>query len=289
MFIYCYRYIYPVRISCQVLEVSPSGYYAFIKRQGTDIKPVELIVLIREIHRRSRYTYGSRRIMYQLRHSGLAIGRYKVRRLMRLAGISVRKRRRFRVTTHSNHQYPISPNLIQGSFQAERPNLVWVCDITYIKTIEGWLYLAVVMDLYSRKIVGWSLEKNMAVSMVKKALIMAIGRRKPGPGLIHHSDRGIQYTCDDYRRLLESHDMVSSMSRSGNCLDNAVAERFFRTLKSECLVNWCEMPAEEVKHDIVDYIEMFYNSERLHSYTGYLSPNDYEKLSMTLVRLSVFP
>ena len=166
--------------------------------------------------------------------------------------------------------------------------MVWVSDITYIKTAEGWLYLAVVMDLYSRKIVGWSLARNMAVEMVKKALIMVIGRRTPGPGLIHHSDRGIQYACDEYRRLLQSYGMVSSMSRSGNCLDNAVAERFFRTLKTECLVNWREMPAEEVKHDIVDYIEMFYNGERLHSYNGYFSPNDYEKLKKSLVGVSVF-
>jgi putative transposase len=139
------------------------------------------------------------------------------------------------------------------------------------------------MDLYSRKIVGWSLAKNMAVKMVKEALLMAIGRRKPDPGLIHHSDRGTQYACNEYRRLLQNYGMVSSMSRSGNCLDNAVAERFFRTLNSECLVNWRDMPAEEVKHDIVDYIEMFYNSERLYSYAGYLCPNDYEKLAVTLV------
>ena len=166
--------------------------------------------------------------------------------------------------------------------------MVWVSDITYIKTAEGWFYLAVVMDLYSRKIVGWSLARNMAVEMVKKALIMAIGRRAPGPGLIHHSDRGIQYACDEYRRLLQSYGMVSSMSRSGNCLDNAVAERFFRTLKTECLMSWREMPAEKVKHDIVDYIEMFYNGERLHSYNGYFSPNDYEKLKESLVGVSVF-
>ena len=202
---------------------------------------------------------------------------------MKLAGVRVRRKRKYRTTTRSDHHYPVSPNLVQGSFQAARPNLVWVADITYIKTLKGWLYLAVVMDLFSRKIVGWSLEKNVAVKMVKEALLMAIGRRKPAPGLIHHSDRGIQYACSEYRRLLKSHGMVSSMSRSGNCLDNAVAERFFRTLKSECLVNWYEMPAEEVKHDIVDYIEMFYNSERLHSYTGYLSPNDYEKMAVTLV------
>ena len=276
MFIYRYRYIYPVRISCHVLEVSHSGYYAFLSRRGNSIKQVELIALVKEIHRRSRYTYGSRRIMYQLRRNGLAIGRYQVRRLMRLAGVIVRKKRRFRITTRSNHRYPVSPNLIQGHFQTERPNLVWVSDITYIKTLEGWLYLAIVMDLYSRKVVGWSLDRNMAVEMVKKALIMAIGRRQPDPGLIHHSDRGIQYACNEYRQL----GMISSMSRSGNCLDNAVAERFFRTLKTECLMNWRTMKAEEVKHDIVDYIEMFYNSERLHSFSGYFSPNDYEKLTV---------
>jgi transposase InsO family protein len=136
------------------------------------------------------------------------------------------------------------------------------------------------MDLYSRKVVGWSLARNMAVALVKDALMMAIGRRKPNPGLIHHSDRGIQYACDEYRRLLRDHGMISSMSRSGNCLDNAVAERFFRTLKTESLMNWRNMSAEEVKHDIVDYIEMFYNSERLHSFSGYLSPNDYEILTV---------
>ncbi len=266
-----------------MLEVSHSGYYAFLGRRGESIRQADLIAMIREIHRKSRFTYGSRRIVYQLRRNNVDIGRFRVRRLMRLAGVSVRKRRRYKVTTRSNHRFPVSPNLIQRCFQTEKPNMVWVSDITYIKTAEGWLYLAVVMDLYSRKIVGWSLARNMAVEMVKNALTMAIGRRAPCPGLIHHSDRGIQYACDEYRRLLQSYGMVSSMSRSGNCLDNAVAERFFRTLKGECLVNWRDMSAEEVKHDIVDYIEMFYNSERLHSSAGYLSPNDYEELSVSLV------
>jgi putative transposase len=264
-----------------VLEVSRSGYYLFLRKKlASRIKQIELIALIREVHRRSRYTYGSRRIMYQLRKNGLSVGRYRIRHLMRLTGISVRKKRRYRITTRSNHRHKISPNLIQGNFQTERPNLVWVSDITYIRTFEGWLYLAIVMDLYSRKVVGWSLDRNMAVAMVRKALIMAIGRRKPAPGLIHHSDRGIQYACNEYRQLLQNNGIVSSMSRSGNCLDNAVAERFFRTLKTECLTNWRDMPAEEVKHDIVDYIEMFYNSERLHSFSGYFSPNEYEKLTV---------
>jgi putative transposase len=283
VFVFRHRHEFPIRLSCRVLEISASGYYGFLRRRGNSIRQAELIALIREVHRRSRYTYGSRRIMHQLRWNGLVIGRWRVRRLMKLAGVSVKRKRKYRTTTRSNHRYPVSPNLIKGCFHTEKPNLVWVSDITYIKTLEGWLYLAVVMDLFSRKVVGWSLARNMAVNMVKEALSMAIGRRKPTPGLIHHSDRGTQYACNEYRRLLQSHGIVSSMSRSGNCLDNAVAERFFRTLKSECLLNWRDMPAEEVKHDIVDYIEMFYNSERLHSFAGYLCPNDYEELAMTLV------
>ena len=262
------------------MEVSHCGYYEFLTRRGDRLRQADLIARIREVHRKSRYTYGSRRIMQQLRKNGMMIGRYRVRRLMRLAGITVKKKRRYKITTQSNHRYPASPNLIQRCFQTERPNMVWVSDITYIKTMEGWLYLAVVMDLYSRKIVGWALARNMAVEMVKSALMMAIGRRKPGNGLIHHSDRGIQYACDEYRRLLQNHGITSSMSRSGNCLDNAVAERFFCTLKNESLLNWQNMSAEEVKHDIVDYIEMFYNSERLHSFNDYFSPNDYEKLTI---------
>ena len=261
-----------------MLEVSHSGYYSFLRRRGESIRQADLVARIREAHRRSRYTYGSRRIMHQLRHDGYEIGRYRVRRLMRLAGVSVRRKRRYKITTRSNHRYPVSPDLVQRTFQADRPNMVWVSDISYIKTMEGWLYLAIVLDLYSRKVVGWSLARRMTVAMVKQALFMAIGRRKPNPGLIHHSDQGIQYACNEYRRLLQSYGIVSSMSRSGNCLDNAVAERFFRTLKNERLSDWGSMTAEEAKHDIVDFIEMFYNSERLNSSAGYRSPNDYEKL-----------
>ena len=278
-----------MRVCCDVLEVSPSGYYGFLKRRGQDLRNADLIARIREAHRRSRYTYGSRRVMHELRKSGLVIGRYRVRHLMRVAGIRAKQRRRYKTTTKSKHSYPISPNLIRRCFVTERPNIVWVSDLTYIKTAEGWLYLAVVMDLYSRKIVGWSLARTMAVETVIEAMLMAIGRRNPVPGLIHHSDRGSQYACDRYRDLLARHGIVSSMSRSGNCLDNAVAERFFRTLKNECLANWIDMSADQVKSDIIDYIEMFYNSERLHSYAGYRCPNDYERLGVNPVGVSVFP
>ncbi len=283
MFVYRHRYEYPVRLCCQVLGVSHSGYYGFVKRRGSNLYQADLIARIREAFRRSRGTYGSRRLMHQLRRGGVVIGRWRIRRLMRLAGIFVRQRRRYRVTTRSNHSYPVSPNLVERCFETTGPNLVWVSDITYIRTIEGWLYLAAVMDLYSRKVVGWSVATNMEVGMVKAALAMAIGRRKPSPGLIHHSDRGTQYACVEYRRLLQAYGITSSMSRSGDCLDNAVAERFFGTLKRECLNNWQDKPAEEVRHEITDFIEMFYNSERLHSHLGYLCPNEYEKLEKTLV------
>ncbi len=266
-----------------MLEVSPSGYYSFVKRRGVYNYQINLIVRLREAHLRSRNTYGSRRLVHQLQKEGIVIGRYRVRKLMKLAGIRAQKRQRYKTTTNSNHRYPVSANLVGGCFEADRPNQLWVSDITYIRTLDGWLYLAVVMDLFSRKIVGWSLSEKMTVELVKAALYMAIGRRKPCHGLIHHSDRGSQYASWEYRRLLEAHGLVSSMSRSGNCLDNAVAERFFATLKGECQVNWKEMTAREVRWDIVDYIEMFYNSERLHSYNGYLSPNDYETRELVLV------
>ena len=176
---------------CRVLEVSRAGYYGFLKRQGKGIKYAELLFYIREIHRRSRYAYGSRRIMRRLRQDNIRIGRYKVRRLMKLAGVKVRKKKKYRTTTRSNHRYPVSPNLVERCFRTEKPNMVWVSDITYVKTVEGWLYLAVVMDLYSRKVVGWSLARTIAVKLVVEALLMAVGRRKPEPGLIHHSDRGV--------------------------------------------------------------------------------------------------
>jgi len=273
-----------------VLEVSRSGYYDYLHRRGDGIRHADLIARIREVHRRSRYTYGSRRIMHQLRRTGLVIGRYRVRRLMSLAGIRVKKRKRYRVTTRSRHHYPVSPNMVARNFCAPGPDMVWAADISYVKTGEGWLYLAVVVDLYSRKVVGWAIARLMTVSLVKKALLMAIGRRKPGPGLIHHSDRGSQYACPEYRRLLSGFKMISSMSGKGDCLDNAVVERFFSTLKTEAEADdWKHMPALDVKGEIVDFIEVFYNSQRLHSYNGYCSPNDYERLTVGLKGVSVFP
>jgi len=199
---------------------------------------------------------------------------------MRLGGIRVKKRRRYKVTTMSKHNYPVSPNLIERHFSTSEPNKVWMSDITYIKILGGWMYLAIVMDLYSRRIVGWSLSKNLKTELVERALVMAIGRRRPGTGLIHHSDRGVQYASYQYRTLLENNGMISSMSRSGDCLDNAVAERFFCTLKTECLTNWQDSSFYDVKADIVDYIEMFYNSQRLHSSINYLSPCEFEALSV---------
>jgi putative transposase len=191
-----------------VLQVSHGGYCGFLKRRRNSIRQADLIARIREAHRRSRYTYGSRRLMYYLRKSGLTIGKYRVRRLMKQAGITVKKKRACKTTTKSSHRYPISPNLVAGNFEMARPNMVWVSDITYKRTAEGWLYLAVVMDLYSRKVVGWSVARTLAVDLVVEALLMATGRRNPEPGLIHHSDRGVQYACDRYRRLLATHGLL---------------------------------------------------------------------------------
>ena len=263
---------------CRVLRASRSGYYGFIRERGKDTRHADLILRIREIHRCSRCTYGSRRIMHQLRSKGMMIGRYRVRRLMRMADIKVKRKRQYRLTTRSSHGYPIAPDLVVRNFRAHEPNNIWASDITYIQTAEGWLYLAVVLDLYSRRVVGWAMDRRMTVELVKKALMMAAGRRRPNPGLIHHSDRGIQYACYQYRALLRSYGMVSSMSRRGDCLDNAVAERFFCTLKTEAVMDWRSMPADRVRHDVVDFIEVFYNDWRLHSYNEYCSPNNYERL-----------
>lgn len=201
---------------------------------------------------------------------------------MRLAGVCVKQKKKFRATTDSNHNLPVAPNLLDRQFDVGAPNRVWVSDITYIWTVTGWLYLATVMDLFSRRIVGWSMDTSMTRKLVSDALLMAIWRRKPDKGLIHHSDRGSQYCSDDYQKLLKQHGMVCSMSRKGNCWDNAVMERFFHSLKSEQVGFTRYQTPEEAKKDIVDYIEMFYNSRRAHSYLGYLSPNEYERVHQPL-------
>jgi len=240
-------------------------------------KDFGLLSEVRRIHSESRGSYGARRISKSLRLQGHDVGRYRSRSLMKKAGIFVKRCRRYRITTDSKHNLPVAPNLLNRNFQVEHPDKVWCSDITYLWTMEGWLYLAVVMDLYSRKIVGWAMSSRMKGSLVQAALSMAYWRRKPGKGLIHHSDRGSQYAGGEYRKLLGLYGMICSMSRKGDCWDNAVAESFFHSLKTEWTSDMLYRTRNDARNDVIKYIEMFYNSQRLHSYLGYKQPNDFEK------------
>lgn len=235
-----------------------------------------LLALIRLHHKKSRGTYGSPRIHAALRKEGVRCGRKRVARLMRKAGLRARRKRSYRITTLSNHSLPVAPNLLDRQFSADRMNQVWLSDITYVATAEGWLYLAVVLDLYSRKIVGWSMQPTLARQLVLDALQMALGRRRPQSGWLHHSDRGSQYASADYQALLSDHGALVSMSRRGDCYDNAPVESFFSSLKTECFRDIVYPSREAAKADLFDYIEVFYNRQRLHSSLGYLSPTEFE-------------
>lgn len=261
------------------MEVSRSGYYHFLKKnQGKQIdKDFELLSQVRHIHQESRGTYGSRRMVKSLKDQGYNVGRCRARSLMKKAGLEVKRPRKFKRTTDSRHQLPVAPNLVNQQFQVEQPNQIWCGDITYLWTLEGWLYLAVIIDLYSRKAVGWALSSRLTTPLVLEALRMAYWRRKPTQGLIHHSDRGSQYAAEDFQRQLKTFGLIPSMSRKGDCYDNAVAESFFHSLKNEQIGDQAYSTREEARRAVIDYIEMFYNSRRLHSFLGYVSPNDFEK------------
>ena len=271
-------------MQCQVLQVSRSGFYAYLGRQAhpvIDVEEITLLARIQAIAAKTRWSYGSRRMARALQEEGFQVGRYKARRLMKDAGVVVKRRNtRKPQTTDSRHGYGVTPNVLDRGFDVAKPNVAWAGDLTYVWTQEGWLSLAVLLDLYSRKVVGWSLGSRMDVGLVKGALEMAIGRRHPEPGLIHHTDRGSQYACHTYRDMLSQHGMVCSMSGKGECLDNAVAERFFGSLKREWTSDRHYETRQEARDDIIEYIEMFYNSNRKHSYLGYLSPNEYEEFDL---------
>lgn len=269
---------------CRVLEVSKSGYYDYrIKKPSQEGgKDLEQMVFMKAIHARVKGSYGSRRMAKELSMTGMPTGRYKARALMQRAGIAARRPKRFCVTTESRHGYPVAPNRLNRRFETQRPNEAWVCDITYVWTLEGWLYLAVVLDLFSRKVIGWSTSDRLQAGIAQNALHMALSRRHPKPGCLVHSDRGVQYACTAYQQLLAEHGLVCSMSRKGDCWDNAVCERFFRSLKTERTQMHRYADRQEAKRDIVDYIEMFYNPSRLHSFLNYQAPNVFEKLAFTL-------
>jgi len=242
-------------------------------------KDFNLLSKVREIHKQSKGSYGSRRMSKRLGELGYDVGRHRARSLMKKADVSYKRRKKFRRTTDSKHNFPVAKNLLERNFTAHAPDTIWCADISYLWTIEGWLYLAVVMDLYSRKIVGWAMSHSLETPLVKEALTMAYWQRKPGRGLIHHSDRGSQYASYDYQNLLNTYGMKCSMSRKGDCWDNAVVESFFRSLKTERTDDVVYRRRDEARGDVFDYIEMFYNSNRLHSYLGYKTPNEFERNS----------
>jgi putative transposase len=275
---------WPVSLLCEVMQVSRSGFYAYEHRhvhRAMDRVALELLGRVKAIAAETRQSYGSRRMAKQLQDEGFSVGRAQARRLMQEAGVSVRRpRARGPMTTDSRHGYGVADNVLARQFDVAKPDQAWAGDITYIWTAEGWLYLSVLLDLFSRKVVGWAMSSHIDTALVHNALAMALGRRRPSAGLVHHSDRGSQYASHTYRNLLSDHGIVCSMSGKGDCLDNAVAERFFGSLKCEWTSHWDYATRQEAKADIIAYIEMFYNSRRKHSYLGYVSPNDYEKCSL---------
>jgi len=275
---------YSILSLCQNLEVSPSGYYDWQQRRACPgPRAVENQTLVHEInliHAQSRHTYGSPRVMQELRKRGRRHGRRRIARLMKQQGLCGRQKGRHRVqTTDSHHDQPIAPNGLAEAPKATAPNQLWAADITYIETLEGWLYLAGLLDLYSRKIVGWAMSDHIDTSLVLKALDMALLHRTPPAHLLFHSDRGVQYASADFRQALSQAGLVASMSRRGNCYDNATMESFWSTLKLELVYRGLFQTRAQARTQIFDYIEVFYNRQRAHSALDYNSPVDFETLN----------
>jgi putative transposase len=269
---------YSITKMCRILNVSHSGYYEWRGRDEScrKKKDIELKEKIRAIYEQNKKRYGSPRIHEALGVQGTKCSKKRVERLMREMAIQAKHKRQFKVTTKSDHNHPVADNLLNRNFKATYPNQKWVADITYIRTFEGWLYLAAVMDLYSRKIVGWAMAETMAATLATTALKMAIQRRRPLKGLLHHSDRGVQYASKTYQKILKKHGVVCSMSRKGNCWDNASMESFFSTLKTECIAGKIYLSRSLAKREIFEYIEIYYNRKRLHSAIGSMVPENYE-------------
>jgi putative transposase len=274
---------FPVHVMCEVLNVSRSGYYAWKTRPASrrEARRVELTAKIRSAHEQSRGTYGSPRVTVELKEGGVSVSENTVSKYMRQAGIRVTPRRSFVPrTTDPHHPHPLAPNRLDRDFGACAPNRKWVADLTYLWTDQGWLYLSVVIDLFSRRVVGWSMTDHMRADGVAEAVRMAIARRQPDPGdgggLLHHSDRGVQYACGLYQSILDGHGITPSMSRSGNCYDNAVAESFFGTLKTELVHRTRYATHDQARASVFEWIECWYNRKRRHSSLGYVSPEAFE-------------
>lgn len=272
---------YPVYLLCRILEVSRTAYYSWshYTDEKHDMDEQRLIILVKTIHRQVDESYGSRRMATELTDHGIPCGRVRASTLMKKAGVSFRYKKKFRVTTDSRHNLPVAKNLLDREFTVNESNKVWCADITYLWTHEGWLYLAAVMDLYNRQIIGWSMGNRINRELVIEALKMAICRKNPSSGLLCHSDQGKQYCSKDYQDLLKAHGMICSMSRKGDCWDNAVIESFFATMKKERVYWKNYFTRFQCRKDIIDYIERFYNCIRRHSHLGHLSPMQFEKLS----------
>ena len=277
-FIRDHREAFPVSPMCRVLEVGRSGFYAWLNRYESPISRENrwLATEIKTIHKESRQTYGSPRVHADLKDKGYTIGKHRVARLLREHGIVSRHRKKFRATTDSKHDHPVAENKLERQFNVSEPGQCWVSDITYIPTQEGWLYLAVTLDLFHRRVIGWAMDRWINRWLVMRALNMAIQNSNLKPGLIHHSDRGVQYACQDFQALLNIHGIECSMSRKGDCWDNAVAESFFHTLKVELVHDRNYKTRLSARKDIFEYIEVFYNRQRRHSYLDYLSPVEFE-------------
>jgi len=263
---------------CQTLAVTRSAYYAWKKRGMSNRQKEDehLLDEIKTAYKTSRMIYGSPRITVSLHSRGFACSENRVARLMRVHNIQAKTKRKYKATTDSNHDFTVAPNLLNQDFTADAPNKVWVSDITYIWTREGWLYLAVILDVFSRQIVGWFTSNRMTRDLVINALKRALWRRKAGSGIIFHSDRGSQYASDDFKELLKNDNFIQSMSRRGNPYDNAIAESFFHTLKTELVYFENYATRDQATQSIFEYIEIFYNRIRMHSALGYLSPEEFE-------------
>jgi putative transposase len=269
---------FPVSFCCRVLGVSRSGYYQWrqSRRSARSRADSRLSTNVRSIHREHKGRYGSPRIHLELRARGIRVGRKRVARLMRQQGLRGWTPRRFRRTTDSRHTHRIAPNLLERNFTADAPNRAWVGDITYVPTRDGWLYLAVLLDLFSRRVVGWSMSDTIDTELALNALHMAIRTRQPADGLIHHTDRDCRYASDDYQAVLRQHGLIASMSGKADCWDNAVAESFFATLEKELLSTSSLRPRAATRAAIADYIENYYNSARRHSHVEYRTPLEHE-------------
>jgi len=278
-FIEAEKAMFPIRLMCRVLRVTASGFYAWRTRPESKraIRDRQLTVKVRAFHAASRGTYGSPRILEDLQEDGEKVSRKRVARLMRENELTGQMPRRFRRTTDSKHDLPVAENVLQRDFNPEAPNRVWAADISYVRTWEGWLYLAVVLDLFSRRVVGWAVADHMRTELVRDALTMAINHRRPEGGVIHHSDRGSQYASHEYQALLTQEGMICSMSRKGDCWDNSVAESFFGTIKEDLIHRHPWPTKRKAIEAINEYIACFYNSQRRHKYLDNISPVEYER------------